>query len=236
MTVGSSPTKGSDVYVWAGLSSATKPANAFIGAKAIETDTGLVYEWDGANWCPRIGGVEIDSLVKSIPTTSTFHHLGHEGKVFIHTDRHDGVADAANDDILIIVPAGNADRQIHLRWAYKGHAVTGTLDADVILYKDTTVSANGDAEGIVSTNDAVVKSTGVTMFHSPTVTDIGSELIHTAILGENKGTGSDEINVPEWVLAPNGASARNYTMRVTNNSGGVLNYIASLFFYDSEAA
>lgn len=236
MTVGSSPTKGSDIYIWAGLSSASKPSNAFIGAKSIETDTGLVYEWDGANWCPRIGGVQVDSLVKSIPTTSTFHHLSHEGKVFIHTDRHDGIADSGTDDILIRIPSGNSARQVHLRWFYKGKAVTGTLDAGVVLYKDTVVSADGDPHNIVSNNDAVIKSTGVLMFHNPTITDIGAELVHSAMVGENKGTGSDEINIPEWVMAPDGASERNYLFRVTNNSGGVLNYIPALFFYDSEAA
>ena len=32
--------------------------------------------------------LQLDPLVKSIPVTDTFHHLGHEGKVFIHSDRH----------------------------------------------------------------------------------------------------------------------------------------------------
>ncbi len=234
--VGDSPTKGSDKYIWAGLSSAAKPSNAFIGSKVIETDTGLVYEWDGANWCQRIDGVQIDPLVKSIPTTSTFHHLGHEGKVFIHTDRHDGVANLATDDILIRIPAGDAARQVHMRWSYKGKALTGTLDADVVLYKNTAVSADGTPHTIVSTNDAVVKSSGVLMFHNPTVTDIGDELVHSAMIGDNKGTASEDINVPEWVMAPDGASERNYVFRVTNNSGGVLNYIPALFFYDTGAA
>jgi len=47
---GESPKLGSDEYAWAGLSTATKPDNAFIGQKAIETDTGDTYEWTGSLW------------------------------------------------------------------------------------------------------------------------------------------------------------------------------------------
>jgi hypothetical protein len=50
MTVGTSPKFGSDEYAWAGLSTATKPIDAFIGQIAIETDTGNKYEWTGLSW------------------------------------------------------------------------------------------------------------------------------------------------------------------------------------------
>jgi hypothetical protein len=50
MTVGASPKFGSDEYVWAGLSTATKPTDAYIGQIAIETDTGNKYEWIGTSW------------------------------------------------------------------------------------------------------------------------------------------------------------------------------------------
>lgn len=50
MSTGDSPNKGSDIYIWAGLSTDTKPSKAFIGQKAIETDTGNVFEWTGSIW------------------------------------------------------------------------------------------------------------------------------------------------------------------------------------------
>ena len=49
-SIGDSPKFGSNEYAWAGLSSATKPASAFIGQKAIETDTGNTFEWTGLSW------------------------------------------------------------------------------------------------------------------------------------------------------------------------------------------
>ncbi len=240
MTIGNSPAKGSDVYMWAGLSSAAKPANAFIGAKAIETNTGLVYEWDGANWCARQDGVEIDLIVKSVPTTGTFHHLGHEGMVFIYSERYNAIANTANLDILIRVPAGNTDRQVHLRFQTHSKANTGTLDVDVILYEGITVSADGTEKTIASNNDAVIKSTGVSMFSGPTIdsepADLGNFKARGAMFGEKKSTGTQDMAVPEWVLAPSGANARDYLLRVTNNSGGPIDLIHNIFFMDSKAA
>lgn len=184
----------------------------------------------------HIVGVEPDPLVKSIPVTDTFHHLGHEGKVFLHSDRHDAIANGANFDMLIRVPAGNAERQIHLRFNYIGKANTGTLDVDIILYEDITVSADGSLEQIVSTNDAVVLTTGVTMCVGPTVTDLGNLKAWTFMVGEKKSASSKEQSVPEYVLAPNGVNKRDYLLRATNNSGGTVDLVNAIFFYDSEAA
>ena len=180
--------------------------------------------------------VELDPLVNSIPTTDTFHHLGHEGKVFMHGERHNAVADAASFDILIRIPAGNAARQVHFRFQYSAKANTGTLDVDVMLYKEPTTSADGTPETIASTNDAVVKSTGVLMFSAPTVTAPGTYKTSVNMFGEKKSAGSEETTVPEWILAPDGANARDYLMRLTNNSGGTIDFNHALFFYDSEAA
>lgn len=179
--------------------------------------------------------VELDPLVNSVPTTGTFHHLGHEGKVFIHSDRHNGIANGTNFDYLLRVPAGNADRQVHLRFNFIGKANTGTLDVDIVLWKDSTVSVDGTPEAIVSTNSAVVKTSGVLIFHSPTITDIGIHQAHTMMVGEKKSASSKEQSVPEWILAPDGASERNYIFRLTNNSGGTVDIVNALFFYDSEA-
>ncbi len=226
---------GSDKYAKVVLSTDAKPSSAFSGQLIIEQDTGLVYEWTGASWFPRIGGVEIDALVRSIPITDTFHHLGHEGNVFIHSDRHGPIANGADFDILVRIPAGEPSRQVHLRFNYIGKANTGSLDIDVVLYEGITVSADGTPESIMSTNDAIVKTTGVLMFDMPTVTDLGNQKAWTLIVGEKKSANSKEQSVPEYVMAPNGASARDYLMRATNNTGGTVDIVNALFFYDTHA-
>lgn len=183
--------------------------------------------------------LKLDELVNSIPITDTFHHLGHLGKVFIHSDRHSAIADGADFDILIKIPASNADRQVHMRFNYTAKANSGSLDIDIILYKDTIVSADGATEDIMSTNDAVVKTTGVLMFSGPTIdsepADLGTQKAWAFIVGEKRSASSREQAVPEWILAPDGTSERNYLMRATNNSGGTVDIVNALFFYDSEA-
>lgn len=178
--------------------------------------------------------LQLDPLVKSIPTTETFHHLGHEGMVFIHSDRHDGII--GNFDILIRIPAGNADRQVHMRFNYTATASAGTLDVDVILYKDTTVSADGTPEDVISTNDAVVKTSGVLLFEGPTITDVGTFKTQGMIAGEKRTTSSKEQAVPEWILSPDGASARNYLLRATVNGGATVDITNAIFFYDTGAS
>lgn len=235
MSIGDSPDKGSDKYVWSGLSTDTKPAKAFIGQEVIETDTGLVYEWTGSEWLNRLGGVQPDILVSSIPTTGTFHHLGHEGKVFTHSDRHGPIDDAAVVNYHIRVPAGAATRQVHLRFGFIGKANTGTLDVDIEFFKGCTVTVLGSVETIISTNDANVKTSGVLIYYNSTITDYGEAKTVTALIGEKKSASNLDQAVPEWILAPDGASARDYAFRVTNNSGGTIDLVAGLFFYDTGA-
>lgn len=182
-----------------------------------------------------IRGVEPDEFVKSIPTTDTFHHLGHEGKVFIHSDRHNAIANGASLDIVIRIPAGAPTRQAHMRFNYTGKANTGTLDVDVILYNGVTVSVDGTPEQIVTTNDAVVRTTGVLMFEGSTITDLGTFKAQAMMAGEKKSASSKEQSVPEWIMAPNGNDIRDYLIRATNNSGGTVDITNALFFYDNLA-
>lgn len=180
--------------------------------------------------------VEIDPFVKSLPTTGTFHHLGHEGKVFAHSDRHAAIADAAVVNYHVRIPAGDATRQVHMRFGFIGKANTGTLDVDVQLYKDCTVTVLGSAETAVSTNDANVKTTGVLIYYNSTITDYGTAKTATGMIGEKKSASNLDQAVPEWILAPDGTSARDYAFKLTNNSGGTVDIIAGLFFYDTGAA
>lgn len=181
--------------------------------------------------------LELDPFVNSIPITDTFHHLGHEGKVFIHSDRHNEIADGANFDILICIPAGEPTRQVHMRYNYSGKSDSGGsgLDIDVELYKDTTFSVVGNVEPIVSTNDAVVRSTGVIMYSGSTITDPGTRKTAGMIVGEKRSASSKEQSVPEWILAPDGNEARYYLMRAPNNSGTTVDIVNAIFFYDTHA-
>ena len=201
----------------------------------------LKYWWRNGRHIPEIGSdccgneLEYDPYVKSMPTTGTFHHLGHEGKVFAHSDRHAALANAGVLDYLIIIPAGNPLRQVHMRYGIIGKANTGTLDVDIELFKDSITSANGTPESIVSTNDANVRTTDVTLFVGPTVSNVGTFKTATALIGEKKSASNLDQAVPEWILAPNGILERKYIVRITNNSGGTVDVINGIFFYDTHS-
>ena len=178
--------------------------------------------------------VELDRLVKSVPTTGTFHHLGHEGKVFIHSDKHTGITNGASFNTLIKVPASPSDRQVHLRFNYSIVGATpGTdVEADLLLFRDTTVSSDGTPEPVNSSNDAFVKTSGVTIFTGPTITSDGNKWTQGIITAARRSGGSGDQLVPEFVCTAN----TNYLLRLINNSGGTIDALNSIFFYDSGAS
>lgn len=171
--------------------------------------------------------LELDALVKSVPTTGTFHHLGHEGKVFIHSDKH-SVASGANLDYLLKVPASPSGRQVHLRF----DITSSELPADIELYRDTIVSADGTPEVLNSTNDVVVKTTGVELFEGPTITDLGNAWPVSLLTGAKNSGGSGGQLVPEYIGGP----GVNYLIRYNNGSNSTADVVSAVFFYDSEAS
>jgi hypothetical protein len=78
---------GHDIYPWVGLSTDTKPKNAIRGQKAIESDTGNVFEWlgdedDTGKWVRRVNGGRQISYIEN----------PHEKIVNEHFHRHIGTA------------------------------------------------------------------------------------------------------------------------------------------------
>ncbi len=170
--------------------------------------------------------LKLDSLVESVPTTSTFHHLGHEGMVFIYSNKH-SVAAGANLDELIKIPGSPAGREVHLRFNYIATDVPG----DLCLYKNTIVSADGNQEVVHSNNDVNVKTSGVTIFEGPTITDIGTLWPCGLLAGAKNSAGSVDQLVPEYVLK----AGTNYLLRYTNNSNSTVDLVTAIFFFDSGA-
>ena len=83
-----------------------------------------------------------------------------------------------------------------------------------------------------STNDAIVKTTGVTAFEGPTITDIGSDWSVSLLTGQKQSGGTKGQLVPEFILT----AGVNYLIRFTNNSNGTVDVVNAVFFYDSGAS
>lgn len=125
-TIGDSPKIGSDEYAWAGLSTATKPTNAFIGQKAKETDTGDTYEWTGLSWqLVATGGFQaiigaslsVDVGDKATSGDTTVVTIGASDIVRVY-----GIAISADETLTgdIIVKIGSTQKTIKMRNAITG--------------------------------------------------------------------------------------------------------------------
>ena len=144
------------------------------------------------------------------------HHEVHEGNTFQASQKTadaSPIADDASYDMLIIT--GN-EAEAHLVF---GAAAGGT--AEVILYKNTTVSDNGAQIAVQNMRQSLhgVNLNTVLVYTTPTITLVGNQMnIQLLPGGSGPGQGTSGGTVregTEWVLQPN----TNYLVRVTNRSG-----------------
>lgn len=158
----------------------------------------------------------LDEVVQKPIFIDFVHHEVHDGNTFQacqKTADASPIADDASYDLLIVT--GN-EAEAHL--VFSG-AAGGT--AEVLLYKETVVSANG---ALIPTQNMRQSLHGVNLnttlaYTSPTVTNVGT-LMHIQLLpggsGPGQGTSGGTVRQEtEWVLNPN----TNYLIRVTNRSG-----------------
>jgi len=149
MSVGSSPKLGSNEYAWAGLSTATKPTDAFIGQLAIETDTGNKFEWTGLSWqlVSASGsvvstGASLSSAVgdKATSGDTTVVTIAAGDKVRVY-----GVSISTDATLTgdVLVKVGSTQKTIKMRNAIAGgthwiiplssNYIEGALGEDVVL-------------------------------------------------------------------------------------------------------
>jgi hypothetical protein len=147
--IGKSPKLGSDEYAWAGLSTATKPVDAFIGQIAIETDTGNKYEWTGLLWQLIATGGSQATVGASLSTAvadkadsgdTTAVTIGAADKVRVY-----GVSISADATLTgdITVDIGSTQKIVKIRNAIvggvhwmlplSGNYIEGALGEDVVI-------------------------------------------------------------------------------------------------------
>lgn len=164
---------------------------------------------------------KFDNIVHAVTTISEPHRMIHDGFFFDHTGIL-SVANGANLDIFIRIPAGSFSHMTAVEFAIEDAPVT------LSFYEGTTASADGTAANSrnhnrVSPNDtpAAVMTTG------PTVTDVGT-LLHTSFVPStgagqgNRSTGALVLGADaEWILGSPVAET-TYLIRMNNGSGGTI--------------
>jgi len=153
------------------------------------------------------GTVVIDHATYSV-------HQGLRFKAFYLQPHGSELANDATLDILLKV----GSRHIHA----VPRLVTGG-DMDLLIYKDTTTSNEGTPIEAVAKNQVDNISSGVTVFSAPTVTAPGTVLLNWFVPGGKKGPGM-AWSEAQWILKCN----TNYLFRITNRSGGAIQFGFSL--------
>lgn len=156
-----------------------------------------------------------DSLI----TISSFHAKVHGGKSFLTHHLFNAVADAANADLALTTGSGETHTLISL-------VVEGKCD--LFLYEAPTFTV-GTSITPVNRNRNSATTALATVVHTPTVTDVGTEIFHGFVAAGGKhDPGSATEGFSEWGLK----SSTKYLLRVTNNSGAAIDILSSLHFYE----
>ena len=167
---------------------------------------------------------EVDELANQLVTIDAVHHRIHEGSLFSTGASAAALSNSGSLEFLIQTPA--APSSIHLRGT-----VTLGGDGNFSFFEGTTFSAAGTAAGAVDHNRTTANTANGTFTHTPTLTDDGTQLFYSEILGGTGGNavGGNVSSFKEWILAP----STNYLLRLTNTSGQARVAIISIDFYDT---
>lgn len=165
---------------------------------------------------------QYDRYVHALTAINSTHRVIHDGMGFHATTRKTALAAAASFDILLVSGA----LRPHLNGVL--FSVTGG-PCDIKTYEGTTTSADGTSITIFNRNRNSSTTAVATLFHTPTVTDVGT-LIHDRL---SPSAGKDTGNLTptlgeEWVLA----LSTKYLVRITNNSGAPIDITMEALWYE----
>jgi hypothetical protein len=141
----------------------------------------------------------------------------HDGMFFNASGIVTGIAAGANFDILIQMPAGTFGHLTLVEYSVESGPV------DLKFYEDSTVSATGTLVNVRNHNRVnPTDASNADVYHTPTITDIGT-LLHERYIPASGAGGTSGLLVSgedsEWVLG-DPVSAKNYVWRLTNNDTG----------------
>ena len=153
---------------------------------------------------------QADVVPGSSVVTEIDHYLLHIGNAFVHKDVHTVLTGADLDYLLV----NNSAYEVHLiSWGFESTAG----DADILVYKGTTTSADGSAETMHNRNNNSVKTSSAVLTEGPTVTTVGTEIEHTMISAAKHSAGSTKAAAEEEIILKVG---EKMLFRFTNNAVG----------------
>ncbi len=152
------------------------------------------------------------------------HAKVHDGNAFSVSNRFTSIAAGNTVEILLQNPAGNFS---HLR-NYK--FISTVAPGDVVLYEGPTFTDAGTGLTEHNLRRSSSNTAGLTVTHSPTVTDNGTELEADLISGERRAGGAATETVEEWLLN----TGTDYLLEYTNNSNATADFVTfNAFWYEA---
>lgn len=152
--------------------------------------------------------VVVEGFSNGLTVIDQLHRRTHEGVVYTASYLDQAVAGSGTLDILVVVPSATS---MHVQ-----AQVAVGADGELQFFENTTVSANGTPVAASNRNRISSNVAGVSIFHTPTVTDPGDVIQDQFYPGGTGGQspGGGGTTFSEFVLGVN-----NYLVRMTNLSG-----------------
>jgi len=147
--------------------------------------------------------INIDEATRAITTIEYEHHEIHDGRMFTILEVTD-LGNMAIRDILVVTP--DTTRWAHLVWE-----IEHELETSINFYRDTTYTDNGTPIISFNRNGNSTNVATTLVYHTPTITDVGT-LVGTIQQGAGKKAGGSDRQSNEFILKQNTA----YLVRISN--------------------
>ena len=162
----------------------------------------------------------IDTFTDSLVTTEYEHHAIHIGQAFSAYDRVDVTGAGTNRDYLFMTPTSTS--WIHFRPTFRTEA-----EFDISIQENPTVSNNGTLLPSFNRDRNSLSTSGLTLYHTPTVTVSGTTIkMERTGSGSSVGGGSESYH--EWILKQN----TKYLMRFSKVGAGTHYISLKLWWYE----
>lgn len=167
--------------------------------------------------------VDVDGTSGALVTVDTIHRLIHLGKVFQASNYDPDLANNTDLDLLMVLGNRGAHARFHI-------AANGSCR--VRLIEDSSIGDNGQQITAYNRNRKNPNQSASSIYINPTVNSEGETILDDLLAGGSAGgnrtIGSSMDSFEEFNLK----TGTNYLLRVTNISGGNIEIVMSVFFYE----
>ena len=147
--------------------------------------------------------ITIDENTRAIATIEYEHYQIHAGNTFTVLEVTD-LGNMAIRDILVVSP--DTTQWAHLVWE-----IEHELETSIHFYRDTTYTDNGTPISSFNRNGNSTNTATTLVYHTPTITDVGT-LKGTIQQGAGKKAGGSDRLANEFILKQN----TTYLIRISN--------------------